>query len=345
LAVAAASALPLVAGCKQQTACPGFESCGGPIPAGDWTLDSAHGSCSDTLYTPPVDPRLVNADLPAARQPIPDPALYDWCDLLVTSPQIPIASPVDPMPKPNLMNSIVGRPPNFSFDTFAVTQATVHYDERGNYALSTTRGGTFLVDFPTYCMRAFGAIDTTFDPNALTASTGSVCQKLQATLPFVTPPQFLNIVCLTNDDANRQNLLNKGVRIDYPADPGGCLCQVDVQDRTDTRGTVLADGADMLHLSASDFPMQVSYCRGGSELALSSVNDAYLFNRPGLRTLDLVSVGVNCEDGKRGPGEDGVDCGPACQILCSEINCNDAMMGPGEAGVDCGPNCFKPCPP
>ena len=252
---------------------------------------------------------------------------------------------VDPTAsKPALNNSIVGRFPNFSFETFPIYQATVHYDERGNYALSTTRGGTVLVDFPTYCMRAFGAIDTPLDPNALPAATGTVCQKLQSALFFITPPQFLNIACITNDDASRQPLLNKGVRIDYPVDPGGCLCQFDVQDRQDTRGTVLPAGGDMLHLSSSDFPTQVSYCQESNVLELTGANDSYLFDRVGLRTLDLVSVAVNCEDGKRGPGEDGVDCGPACQVLCSEINCKDGAQGPGEAGIDCGPNCGKACP-
>ena len=88
----------LTSGCQQQVHCPVLKDCGGPVPVGTWTLtpqvvDAAgnviapiHGSCIEDLYVPVSDPRLVGGgDVPAARTPPPEPALYDWCDGLLTS--------------------------------------------------------------------------------------------------------------------------------------------------------------------------------------------------------------------------------------------------------------------
>jgi hypothetical protein len=330
-------AVPLLAiGCKQAVLCPVLDSCGGD-PSGDWVLAPGNPSCSEDLYTPPVDPRLIAADLPPARTPPPEPALYDWCDFLVTSPQIPMASAADPMPKPNTMNSIVGRLPTFSFETFPIGSATIHYGANHSYVLSTTRTGEFSLDFPAYCMRAFGAVDTPFDPNAPPGSTGNVCQKLQDTLRAITranlalaQQKYRNITCMLDPR-------------DAPSE-AGCLCGFEVQDIQESSGTVIVSGSDMLHLPGNNFPEDVSFCASGNTLQLTGGNGEYLFDRVGLRTLDLVKATVNCTDGLRGTGEDGVDCGPACPVLCGAINCTDMVQGPGEAGIDCGPNCPTACP-
>jgi hypothetical protein len=300
-------AFPLVgSGCFKQTPlCPALDSCGGGLPVGDWTLSSAQpasASCSEDLYTPPADPRLVGADLPAARQPLPVPALYDWCDLLVTTPNIPIASAADPMPMPTTGNSIVARLPNFSFETFPIGAATIHYGPAGTYILSTTRTGRFGLDFPAYCMREFGALDSTRVAGALPATTGNVCQKLQDALSAIAPGTYRNIVCEAG-----------------PTDPDGCVCGFDVADRQVSSGTVGVNPnaqGEMTHLPGNDFPEDVTYCVQGGQLELTGKDGEYLFDRVGLRTLDLVKVTVNCTDGVQGPGEDGVDCGPACPMLC-----------------------------
>jgi hypothetical protein len=301
-------ALPLIGvGCfKQAPLCPPLDSCGGGLPVGDWTLDGTQplsAACSEDLYTPPEDPRLVQADLPAARVPPPTPALYDWCDLLVTTPNIPVANPTNPASqKPTTNNSIVGRLPNFSFETFPIGAATIHYDASNKYVLSTTRTGRYAIDFPAYCMREFGAVDTPRDPNALPATTGTVCQKLQDALPFIAPPIYENIACQPGT-----------------SDPEGCVCGFDVADREVSSGTVGVnpnDTSEMTHLPGNDFPEDVTYCVQTNRLELTGANGQYLFDRVGLRTLDMVKVTVNCTDGMRGPGEDGVDCGPACPMLC-----------------------------
>jgi hypothetical protein len=292
---------------KQTVLCPPLDSCGGggALPVGDWTLDGNQppsAACSEDLYTPPDDPRLATADQTAARVPPIQPALYDWCDLLVTTPNIPIASANDPTPKPTTNNSIVGRLPNFSYTTFPIGAATIHYDGSNKYVLSTTRTGRYALDFPAYCVREFGAVGTTRDPSALPATTGSICEKLQDALTAIAPPIYMNIGCQPG-----------------PSDLNGCVCGFDVADREVSSGAVGVnpnDPSEMTHLPGNDFPEDVTYCVQGNRLELTGTNGAYLFDRVGLRTLDMVKVTVNCTDGVRGPGEDGVDCGPACPMLC-----------------------------
>ena len=296
-------ALPLLAGScfDQKVQCPALDSCGGALPVGDWTLAPSHPSCSEDLYTPPGDPRLMQADLPPARTPPPEPALYDWCDQLVTSPNVPDMG----TPMPTTTNSIVARLPTFNFTTFPIGSATIHYDANNKYVLSTTQTGTYTLDFPAYCMRAFGAIDTPFDPNGLPSASGNVCQKLQVALRAEAPSQYRNIACeLDPRDAPGQE---------------GCLCGFDVYDVQVSSGSVILTGGDMLHLPGNIFPENVCYCAQGDRLELTGADGAYLFDRVGLRTLDLVKVTVNCTDGMQGPGEDGVDCGPACPMLCAAM--------------------------
>jgi hypothetical protein len=316
LATLATLAVPmLLTGCKQQVLCPALDSCGGQLPAGDsvWILDSGHPSCSEDLYTPAPDPRLVQADLPAARTPPPEPALYDWCLLLVTSPG----------------DDIVAKSPRFYYESGPIGAATIHYnDTTHHYIMSTTRTGTYTLDFPNFCMRAFGGQDTPSDPAKPAGSTGKVCDKLQVSLRAKAAVAFRNITCQAN-----------------PADPLGCLCSFDVSDKQENVGAYSpANDGTILHLPGNNFPQTVSYCVQGNRLQLTGAGGEYLFDRLGLRTLDLVQATVNCTDHMQGPGEDGVDCGPACPILCSAINCTDAMTGPGEDGIDCGPNCPMPCP-
>jgi hypothetical protein len=340
LAVVPAVALSMAAiGCKQPVLCPALDACGGGLPVGVWTLDANHVACTEEPYTPPADPRLIGADIPAARTPVPDPALYDWCDYLVTSPNIPAFDPAKPhiIPLPTTLNSIVLRVPTFGFENFPVGQAVINYTPDGadgHYVMSTTRTGFFTLDFPTYCMRKFGAVDTPSDPKAPPAGSGDVCTKLTQALKFLAPSSYRNVRCEPD-------------QIPDPDGQEGCRCGFDVADRKESMGRVLtaAGATDLFHLPGNDFPEDVDFCLGNNELELTGSNGAYLFDRVGLRTLDLVKVTPNCTDGKAGPGEDGVDCGPACDNLCStiEANCSDKMQGPTELGVDCGPNCPIQC--
>ena len=59
---------------------------------------------------------------------------------------------------------------------------------------------------------------------------------------------------------------------------------------------------------------EASLCARGDTMELSGKNNSYLWDRPGLRSIERVRI--NCEDGRHGPGEGGVDCGPRCPNHC-----------------------------
>jgi hypothetical protein len=290
--------------CKQPALCPGLGDCGGALPAGksDWVLNPSHPSCTEDLYTQPADPRLVNAYLPAARTPIPEPTTYDWCLLLVTAPG----------------DDIVAKLPNLFTESPDVGAATLHLNtEDTSFILSTTRTGRFRADFPAYCMRAFGA-------------TGDLCGRLTSTLTMKVPTKYKNISCTPN-----------------PAERNGCLCDFDLVEREESRGSYLSGGGTMIYIPGNNFPQNVNYCLQGDTMNLTGADGTYLFDRLGLRTMsmqNLPTAAGACSNKVHDLGEDGVDCGPACPIMCSQINCGDLMMGPGEDGVDCGANCPKACP-
>lgn len=279
-------------GCTQTPLCPELGTCGGPLPVGEWVLAPGHPSCSEDLYLAPSDPRLVKGDLPAARTPVPEEALFDWCDLLVT----------------NGGKEIAPQKPRFSYENGTIGAAWLRYDASGNYAAGLTRTGTFVIDFPALCVREFGAMDgrpadATKDPNGPAVN---VCAQLQAQI--VDSSSHQNMLCQPN-----------------PSDPAGCLCQFDVSVPSGGSGSYLARSNDLTHVltavypgktQAAAFPQHATYCNRSTTLQLTGAEGQYLFDEPGLRTLNLVSTTINCADGTRGPGEDGVDCGLACPNDC-----------------------------
>jgi hypothetical protein len=57
------------------------------------------------------------------------------------------------------------------------------------------------------------------------------------------------------------------------------------------------------------------------------------------KTIDNTGT---CHDGIRNQGEQGIDCGGPCPVVCA--NCGDGIMNQGETAVDCGGPC-DPCYP
>ena len=272
----------LSSGCNQNPLCSELGTCGGN-PIGDWVLGAGHPSCSEDLYLPPPDTRLEAADQPAARTPVVEAALYDWCDLLVTNGGTKVAT-IDP---------------HFSFESGTIGSAFVHYgptgpNGTGSYTASLIRTGRYIVEFPKLCITEFGA-------------QGDVCTALQTQLSATTIHK--NLQCLGN-----------------PADPGGCVCRFDVALQSGGSGTYEAvDSHTLLHRmnvkfptnsAAAAFPQKVTFCSKGDRLELTGADATYLFDEPGLRTMDLGPTTVNCADGLQGPGEAGVDCGLACPTPC-----------------------------
>lgn len=297
----------LAAGCKQTPLCTELGECGGAAPVGDWTMvpNTANFSCSEDLYTPQPDPRLRGAELPPARQPIPEPALFDWCLLLVTGPGTDVVVP--------------GGAPKYYYESGEVGAAFVHYGPMaprpgdgvlvGSYAVSTTRTGRFNLDFPAFCVRAFGAgdnqsADPVGDPGG---DKVSVCKQIEFLLnkrqsEMGAKNFYPNILC---DPHTAKEKL------------GGCDCYFDVVEPQVSAGSYTIEGNTILHLPGNNFPETATFCNSGGALDLTGTDGAYLFDRLGLRTLNLAPAAApDCANGVKDLGEAGVDCGLACPMAC-----------------------------
>ncbi|MES1172472.1 MAG: hypothetical protein ABUL77_04480 [Bacteroidota bacterium] len=256
----------LAAGCDkfmQEPRCHALDRCGGGIPMGDWALAPGHPSCSENLYVAPTDTRLVMADVPASRTPHPEPALFDWCDLLVATGG----------------NMVQAHPPRFYYQDGQIGVASIHYGGDGHFSAGLTRTGTYTLDFPAYCMRAFGATDgrpadPLNDPNGPPAP---LCKQLEVAVRAsgLGEGSYRNTTC----DAN-------------PAEPLGCLCTFDVTETGGPTGSyqMLADGHTILHIPFTNFPERATFCNKGDSLELTGADGSYLFGQHGLRTLNLVKA-------------------------------------------------------
>lgn len=267
--VAACGLLGVVAaGCDklmQQPNCPALSDCGGDVPVGTWILTPGHGSCSEDIYVAPTDPRLPMGTVPVARTPLPEPALYDWCDQLITKAYDP-------------KTGIVSVAPNFYTPDIQVGGGSVQYNKDGTYSAGLTRTGSYTLTFPSLCMREFGATDN--NPAVDTTQMMPVGQPVeickQLELPLgqagMGPGSFRNTVC-------------------SPDGEGGCVCTFDATETGGGGGNYIAlDGKTLLNLPGpgKDFPQKVTYCNTGNGLQLTGADGEYLFGTLGLRTLDLV---------------------------------------------------------
>jgi len=249
----------LLGGCLQDVLCPPLDSCGGKPPIGDWVLSPGHPSCSEDLYVPPADTRLVQADGIPARNPPPEPALFDWCLLLVTRDG----------------SEILAKPPRFFYESGPVGAASVRYEADGHFSLGITYTGTYTLDFPAFCMRAYGAKDgRPADPsNNPDGPPVNVCKQLEVPLRASGEGEgaYRNTTCNPN-----------------PKDPAGCLCRFDVSEVGGPSGTYkVLDNNTIVHFPFSGFPEKATYCNKGESILLTGTDGAYLFGQRGLRTMNL----------------------------------------------------------
>jgi hypothetical protein len=271
--LATLATLPLASGCAQDPLCPELGSCGGPIPVGQWVLSPGHGSCSEQLYLPETDPRLLGGEIQPARVQSIEPALYDWCDRLIAGAG----------------NSIELEPPAFLYQGKPFGTGNVKYTpddpmhpEKGTFSAGLTRTGTYALDFPAACMRAFGATDKadpTIDP---AGGTVSVCKQLEVPLRAdgLGAGAYFNVTC----DPNNGQQAAAGI----PADPAGCVCLYDLNATGGPAGRYeVVDSHTIVHLLSGGFPTKATYCNKGTSLQLTGADGAYLFGQRGLRTLDL----------------------------------------------------------
>jgi hypothetical protein len=255
-ALAAGLLAVLSTGCTQTPLCEELGECGGPVPYGVWFIDANHISCSEDLYVPPTDPRLLGGEVPAARVQTIEPALFDWCYLLV-------ADSGDPS---------LWRTPRFYYESGAVGAATVSYNMDGTYTAGLTRTGRFELQFPPACMRAFGATDGK-PASAMDPTPVGICKQLEVPVAMAGMGEgsYQNITCDVT-----------------PSEPQGCTCAFDVTETGGPSGHFqMLDSKTILHYSGSNFPANVTYCNKGNELELTGADGSYLFNAKGLRTLSL----------------------------------------------------------
>jgi hypothetical protein len=255
----------LTTGCKQEVGCPALDSCGGPQPIGNWVLAPGYPSCTEDLYVPATDTRLAMGDVPPSGKPLPEPALFDWCLLLVTGPS-----------STSNNGTIQIRPPRFYYESGPIGAVSVRYEADGHFATGITRTGTYTLDFPGFCVRAFGTMDgAPIDPvNDPMGPTGGVCKQLEGPVRVsgISEGSYQNTIC----DAN-------------PDDPEGCLCTFDVTETGGPGGVYqMVNSNTILHLAERSFPAKATFCNQGDRLELTGTDGTYLFDQRGLRTLDLV---------------------------------------------------------
>jgi hypothetical protein len=153
--------------------------------------------------------------------------------------------------------------PRFFYESGPVGAATVTYNADGTFSAGITRTGTFYMVFPAVCMHAFGAMNN---------ATGNVCDQLSQPLKDAGEGEgaYQNTVCFPDPD-----------------EPAGCRCTFDVTETGGPAGKYLISGSTITHLFVSNFPAEATYCNKGNGLELTGKNGSWLFNQPGLRTLDL----------------------------------------------------------
>jgi hypothetical protein len=294
----------LATGCKQQVLCPVLGSCGGPRDANghsrppisldvnppiaqhaqQWILAPGHPSCIEDLYLPAREGRLAGANVPTAGMSAPEPAVFDWCVLLVTGDGSGQAcgDPTDP--------GVCRTAPRFYYESGPIGRASVQYDDTGHFSVGFTRTGTYTLTFPAYCMRSFGAMDP---PNP--TLDNNICTQLQVPVRDVgigTGAEF-NVTCLPNSEAGRQLDMQQHpglTPVDGPLDPLGCFCRFDLTETGGPSGDyqVMDDQVTIVHFPGSNFPQKATFCQQGDTLQLTGAEGAYLFDSAGLRTLDLV---------------------------------------------------------
>ena len=232
--------------------------------------------------------------MPSARQPVIEPAFFDWCYLLVTSGG----------------KNIQAKPPRFFYESGPIGWANLTYHDDGRYSLGVSRTGTYSLDIPALCMRQFGAMDGREPLDAAGNPVGpatNVCKQLEVPLrdSGVGEGSYPNATCEPN-----------------PEDPFGCLCYFDVTETGGSSGSykVLPDGKTILHLPGNNFPQKATFCNRDGKLELTGTDGSYLFGQRGLRTMDLGKAVDPCANGVLDPGETAIDCGGICMACAPAAN-------------------------
>jgi hypothetical protein len=151
----------------------------------------------------------------------------------------------------------------------------------GTFDFGAVYVGTYGFEFSAACMRQFGATDgkPPVGPDGLpdpTAVPADICKQLEVPLRSSGTGEgaYVNTTCSPST-----------------TDPGGCTCWFDKVSQSGVGGTYrLLSGNVVLHTPYEpSFDSRATFCRQGDSLQLTGADGGYLFNRPGLRTLDLAA--------------------------------------------------------
>lgn len=100
------------------------------------------------------------------------------------------------------------------------------------------------------------------------------------------------------------------------SEKGGCNCTFNIGEANAQTGVYSVSGNRITHFSNTPVAhfSHATQCVNGDRMELSGSNNSFLWDRSGLRAIELVRV--NCSDGRMGPGEQGIDCGLRCPTAC-----------------------------
>lgn len=180
----------------------------------------------------------------------------------------------------------VAKPPVFWLGGSPYLTGRVWYKEDGTYESRVARSGRYGLQFSPACMRQYGSELSCDDIETLIV--------MKAGNPSLT-----------------------GIDCQNGADPGSCDCSFDISSSGHVFGDYSVNGNTITHRPLRprvEFPTDAVYCSAGDSLQLTGARSVSLFDRPGLRNMSMQRI--NCADGAQGPGEDGVDCGLMCPMLC-----------------------------
>ena len=175
---------------------------------------------------------------------------------------------------------------NYWWEDLPYIPAFLEYMPDGTYRANMTRKGFVDRWFSQVCMRKYGYAGD--------------CKQFQGDLER------------SNQGAGEYNTFNCS---ENPK-RGGCDCNFEIFEVNTLAGSYSRDGNTITHfpIAPNAHFSQASYCVNGDKLQISGMNNSFLWDRPGLRTLEMTRM--NCNDGIAGPGELGVDCGLGCPNAC-----------------------------
>jgi hypothetical protein len=177
---------------------------------------------------------------------------------------------------------------NYWWEDLPYIAGFLEYMPDGTYRANMTRKAFVDRWFSQVCLRKYGY--------------GGDCKQFQADLEKA------------NQGAGEYNTFN----CNENAKRGGCDCNFEIFEVNTLLGSYSRVGDTITHFPASPTAhfSQASFCVNGDKLQISGKNNSFLWDRPGLRTIEMVRM--NCNDGKAGPGELGVDCGLGCPNPCPQ---------------------------